>query len=124
MSFEFALMNATTISYDCQTCGACCHSPWTGDGYVTLYEIDISRLSGTGMAIIEQVQGYGDSPAVIPKLGTRLDGDRQRLCQAFLGSIGATCLCTIYDQRPEACRRFEVGGSLCRDLRRRHGMPV
>jgi uncharacterized protein len=27
-----------------------------------------------------------------------------------------TRLCTIYDQRPETCRKFEWGGSRCREV--------
>ena len=113
-----------TISYDCQTCGACCRSPWTGDGYVTLYDIDLDRLAGSGLTIIEQAQGYGDSPDVILKLSTRFDEEGRRMCTALSGTIGQSCACTIYDHRPEACRRFAVGGSLCRDKRRQLGLPV
>ena len=117
-------MISATISYDCQTCGACCQSPWTGDGYVTLYEIDLVRLAGSGLPIIEQDQSYGDSPDVILKLSTRIDDRGRRMCMAFSGTIGESSACAIYDHRPEACRHFEIGGSLCRDKRRQLGLPV
>jgi len=29
--------------------------------------------------------------------------------------------CTVYDQRPEACRRFEVGSTACRNAIERYG---
>jgi Fe-S-cluster containining protein len=29
--------------------------------------------------------------------------------------------CSVYDQRPEVCRRFEVGSDACRDAIQRYG---
>src|SRR5438876_972247 len=97
----------TEVAYDCQTCGACCYSPWTGDGYVRLYDIDLDRLDGSGLSIILQDQGeLGDLEEVLPKLGTGFDDQGRRTCIAFRGLAGKQCSCTIYADRPEACRRF------------------
>ena len=112
------------MAYDCQTCGACCASHWNGDGYVRLYDMDLARLDGMGLPILQQEQGYGDPPEVIPKLGTRFDDHGQRVCVAFQGSIGGACACGVYEQRPEACRRFESGSTLCREARQRFGLPL
>jgi Fe-S-cluster containining protein len=109
-------------TYDCQTSGACCFSPWTGDGYVRLYDIDLDRLQAISLPVIFQEQGYGDPPEVIPKLGTKDDGLGGRVCIAFEGRAGESCGCGIYTSRPEACRRFEVGGLLCQQARRRMGL--
>src|SRR5262249_43840625 len=105
-------------------CGAGCASPWDGDGYVRLYDIDIGRLHGSELPILMQQQGYGDPPEVIPKLGTRFDAHGQRVCVALAGSAAGPCACSIYEQRPEACRRFEMGSVLCREARRRFGLPL
>lgn len=109
--------------YDCQSCGACCFSPWTGDGYVRLYNLDLGRLGGRFPAVYQE-QGYGEPPEVIPKLGTRIDEHGGRVCVAFEGRGGARCACGIYPSRPEPCRRFEAGGRLCREARQRLGLPV
>lgn len=109
--------------YDCQTCGACCNSPWTGAGYVTLCDIDLERLRPTGLPVVHQIQGYGDPPEVIAKLGTKFDALGRRVCMALDGRAGRNCSCSVYDRRPDACRRFEVGGELCRTARRRLGLP-
>ena len=108
--------------YDCQTCGACCCSPWTGDGYVRLYDIDLDRLQGVDVPVIFQTQGYGEPPEVIPKLGTKIDGQGGRVCVGFDGRAGEACGCGIYDSRPEACRKFEAGSELCKEARRRMGL--
>jgi hypothetical protein len=110
--------------YGCQSCGACCHSPWTGEAYVRLYDIDLERLEGTGLRVINEPQGSnGSEPAeVIPKLATKLGDEGRRVCVAFEGRLGTTCACGIYERRPEACRRFEAGSDLCRASRRRHDL--
>jgi len=124
LAWKISFNHALTMEYDCQSCGACCQSPWRGDGYVRLYDIDLDLVKATGLPIIEQVQGYGDPPEIISKLGTLIDAEGRRSCAAFAGTVGASCACTIYGQRPNACRRFEAGGSLCRESRRRYGLPV
>ena len=110
-----------TATFDCQTCGACCFSPWTGDGYVRLYEIDIERLLPTGLPVVFQTQ---ENSETITKLGTRPANKGLRACVGFAGGLGRSCSCTIYELRPEACRHFEVGGALCREARQRAGLPV
>jgi Fe-S-cluster containining protein len=110
--------------YDCQMCGACCYSPWTGDAYVRLYEIDIERLRPHNLPVIMQTQGYGDPPEVLEKLGTKMDSQNRRVCIAFVGSVAEPCGCGVYEDRPVACRKFEVGDVLCREARVRMGLPL
>lgn len=107
---------------DCQTCGACCFSPWTGQGYVRLYNLDLARVHGRGLPVIHQLQD-GDSPEVVPKLATKLV-PAGRVCIAFEGEPGAACQCTIYTDRPNACRQVEPGSFTCRESRQRFGLPV
>ena len=46
------------------------------------------------------------------------------VCVAFRGEIGGQCGCSIYQLRPQGCRRFEVGSVLCRKSREEAGLPV
>ena len=109
--------------FDCQTCGACCVSPYTGDAYVALDESEAARLALAHMPVILQRQG-GDPPEFLPKLGTKLIADGTNLCAAFGGAVGSTCFCGIYEERPNACRQFEVGSKVCREARHRVGLSA
>jgi Fe-S-cluster containining protein len=93
---------------------------------VRLYDIDLQRLEGTGLRVIHQPQGSNGSEPVeiIPKLAIRLDDQGHRVCAAFEGQLGGPCACGIYERRPEACRRFEPGCTLCREARQRQGLPA
>jgi Fe-S-cluster containining protein len=39
-------------------------------------------------------------------------------CVALRGEVGRAAGCTIYENRPQACRNFEPGGMLCLEARR------
>jgi Fe-S-cluster containining protein len=92
-----------------------------GEGYVRLYEEDIEQLQGE--LPIER-QREGDGVELIAKLKTCLTPEGDRVCAALNGCIGVRCSCSIYERRPVACRRFAVGGSLCREARQRFNLPV
>ena len=106
--------------FDCQTCGACCVSPYTGDAYVALDDDEATRLTLAQLPVILQRQG-GEPPEVVSKLGTKLSANATNVCAAFGGIVGSTCFCGIYEERPTACRQFEVGGKACREARRSMG---
>jgi Fe-S-cluster containining protein len=110
----------TAPEYDCLACGACCFSPWTGDGYVAVDEAEATQLSRLALPVIHQVQGDGQT---IAKLGTRIDSTG-RACVAFRGSVGRACACGIYDLRPQPCRQFEMGSIACRQARQRFALPI
>jgi Fe-S-cluster containining protein len=107
--------------FDCQTCGACCVSPYSSDAYVALDESEATRLALARLLVIFQRQA-GDPPEFLPKLGTKLSANATRVCAAFEGIVSSTCRCGIYEGRPNACRYFEVGGNACREARRRIGL--
>jgi Fe-S-cluster containining protein len=111
--------------FDCQTCGACCVSPWHSLGYVRLDQADVERLRTTGLPIITQEQpGWDGVPEQLVRLGTRQDRRERRVCVALGGAAGDHCSCGVYGLRPDACRRYEAGSSLCRSARQRLGLPV
>ena len=59
-------------------------------------------------------------------LGTRPYGRARRhtVCVAFRGRGGQSCGCSIYPDRPRACRRFEPYSLLCKAARREAGLPA
>jgi hypothetical protein len=109
--------------YDCETCGACCASPWDHEGYVRLNDDDLQRLGALNLPIILQPQQGDDAGAVIPRLGTAISEGR-RVCEAFAGCIGVRCGCSIYSDRPQACRQLAPAGPFCKAARQRLGLPV
>lgn len=57
-------------------------------------------------------------------LGTRGRAESNHpVCVGLHGRVGGSCRCTIYDQRPDNCRRFEVGSDLCEAARIEAGLP-
>ena len=109
--------------FDCEVCGACCVSPYSGDAYVALDDSEAARLALAQLPVILQPQG-GDPLEYLPKLGTKLSADATKVCAALGGIVGSTCFCGIYEGRPNACRQFEVGGKACREARRRVGFSA
>lgn len=108
--------------YDCQTCGACCTSPWTGPGYVRLYDGEREQIHRANLPVIEEEHPDADPPETFFKLGTKFDLLSRRVCAALKGIAGQSCTCSIYDTRPFACHQFEVGGQLCLEVRKRIGI--
>ena len=43
-------------------------------------------------------------------------------CIALEGEIGVSVKCSVYNCRPDACRKFEVGSDLCNEARRKKGI--
>ncbi len=114
----------TPRAYDCQACGACCATHGESDAYVRLTALDLDRLRGTGLPVIEVAEGDGDDLEVLPRLGTKLDTQGRRVCVGLAGELGRTCACAVYELRPMACRMFEAGSLLCRLARQERGLPV
>jgi uncharacterized protein len=114
-----------TASYECCRCGACCCSPWQGEGYVRLYEPDSARLRRFALPVVTLLQpGEGGQMEELLLLATRRDLEGTRVCIAFAGKVGEACGCSIYEDRPLLCRKFQVGDTLCREARRRAGLSV
>jgi len=109
--------------FDCRTCGACCTSPWSGHGYVTLSPADVFRVRAAGAVTVTLRQGAADGPGeVIEKLATRREESGRFVCAQLEGSVGAACGCRIYEDRPGPCRALEPGGAACLDARQRAGL--
>jgi uncharacterized protein len=114
----------TTPAWDCQACGACCASPWKGNGYVVVGDEE-PRLRRLGVPTV--TLRYGGPTGIgelVEKLAMVRDEAGRFVCTQFDGPIGGPCSCRIYEERPQPCRRLEVGSAGCRDARRRLGFPA
>ncbi|HET6283754.1 MAG TPA: YkgJ family cysteine cluster protein [Polyangia bacterium] len=90
---------------DCRTCGACCREAY--------HAVSVSMRDPVVWKQPKLVVRHG------PRFEILRDGDR---CAA-LGSRGIErYTCSIYEDRPQACRDFAAGGRHCLDARRRVGL--
>jgi Fe-S-cluster containining protein len=105
-------------SLDCTRCGACCTNPAENraEQFVDYVEV----LSGDSLLakpeLVRRLVVRGGDGA----LHLRLDLDGR--CLALRGSIGRRVRCTIYIDRPTACRKVEPGTPRCLAERRQHGL--
>lgn len=96
---------------DCITCGACCAAfPVVSVGAESKIAVD-DRWDVT----IDGANGE----IVVDRYMRR---DPESLaCVALDGSLGLSCSCRIYNDRPRTCSVFEAGSDRCRELRRAYG---
>jgi Fe-S-cluster containining protein len=90
--------------YDCAECGLCCIDI---GGPLYVYPADRDRWQDAGVT------------GLTGKFATT---DADHPCP-FLTSA-KPFRCTIYPLRPHVCTVFANGEGACRDLRRKHGLPV
>ena len=100
-------------THPCLTCGACCHQ----------YRVEFSvyELASAGASVPDA-------------LAHEVSGNRWRMngtaqhpvrCTALIGRCGEQSICSIYEQRPSACRSFAMGDERCAQARQAHGLaPV
>lgn len=101
----------------CMTCGACC-----AFFRVSFYWAEASDAGGpVPVHLTEPV-----SPFLRCMAGTN---QKQSRCGALSGSPGENVSCTIYENRPSACREFAMSGEdgevneACNRARARYGLP-
>lgn len=85
--------------YDCQSCGACCSYKWSWP---------ILKKDRSDALNIPKEMQRDDYPLLKTKDGR---------CVALTGEVGKCVGCSIYENRPSACRKFEVGSELCKEAR-------
>ena len=93
---------------DCQLCGACCREAY--------HSVTVSVRDPVVWKQPDLIVRHGH------RFEIRREGER---CAALkVGEPGATprFACSIYADRPQACRDFEAGGRHCLDARRRVGL--
>ncbi len=104
---------------DCLPCGACCASPFIGEGYIRLEKDEERGLARTGLPVLIIVPDPEDR---IVMLGTKCNGEGIRVCAALTGRVGKQVACAIYEERPKLCRQFEAGSPECHQARRAAGI--
>ena len=106
-------MTTDAISFDCQTCGACC-------AYfrISFYwaETDAHPLGQVPQDMTKAI-----SPHYVAMQGSTTKPPR---CVALAGDIGQSVACTIYEKRSSTCRAFEMGSDGCFKTRKAHGLPT
>ena len=104
---------------DCLTCGACCASPFVGEGYIRLDAAEEARLARRGLPVLVVVPDAEDRVVL---LGTKHNAQGFRVCVGLTGKIGKQVACSIYEDRPLLCRQFEAGSPECHAARRAAGI--
>jgi Putative zinc- or iron-chelating domain len=100
---------------DCATCGACCREAYHS---VTVSMRD--PVVWKQPALIER-QGHRFE---ILREGSRCAALSDRRSDTSRASEERIFTCSIYEDRPQACRDFAAGGRHCLDARRRVGLSV
>jgi Fe-S-cluster containining protein len=104
---------------DCLTCGACCASPFAGEGYIQLNEQEEGDLTRLGLPVFELIPDPDDR---VVMLGTKPSSQMGRVCIALTGKVGKRVACSIYLDRPQLCRQFTAGSPECHQARRAAGL--
>jgi Fe-S-cluster containining protein len=103
---------ASASTYDCRTCGACCAPERNDAVYVGVTDVDLARLT----------RRWRDQHVTREGVLTKLDPIGRCVCVALRGAIGQKVSCSIYERRPDECRRLFAGSRACRDARRQAGL--
>ncbi|MBK8262484.1 MAG: YkgJ family cysteine cluster protein [Nannocystis sp.] len=98
---------------ECMRCGACCQNPPQNraEGFLTYIEVSPRDAILKQPALVRRFVVAGEDGA--PHL--RLDADGR--CLALRGRIGGHVKCSIYAERPTACRRVQPDSAECRRAR-------
>jgi Fe-S-cluster containining protein len=103
--------------YDCAECGLCC-TEYGSD--LHLYEEDVRRWrEADETQVLRRLRVIGETATAWYSPD---NGQKETACPFLTSADGYRC--AIYPARPLVCRHFANGGSACRELRARHGLPV
>jgi Fe-S-cluster containining protein len=102
---------------DCQACGACCVNLPSNraEGFTSWVEIEDGARILERPDLVRLIVRDDDG---VPHLRLAPDGR----CLALRGALGRTSRCTVYHDRPRACRRVQPGDADCVRARREHGL--
>lgn len=119
---------------DCRTCGACCVALQDQEGFCDVTEKDVERLGkrftrlhvvypSTADHLSASLTGQKPSWGAIraryrKQRSGPLKGIEANACVCLRGSLLKRVSCSIYDKRPEVCRKaVRPGDRTCRWLR-------
>lgn len=105
------------MTYDCQTCGACCCNPDENraEGYLDYVEVAAFEPLAGKRALLKRF-------TVLNARGERHMRLQDHRCSALKGPLGKRVECLIYDDRPQGCRRVEAGSERCLQYRQERGI--
>jgi Fe-S-cluster containining protein len=95
---------AARRSSQCTSCGACCFT--ANPEYIQLWSVDRDRLAGRLDEVAHEINGHWFLKMTAGHCDS-LTVDRAR----------GLYLCSIYDQRPDACRAFAEDSAACELIR-------
>jgi hypothetical protein len=84
----------------CTSCGRCCFA--SGGGYIRVFEVDWERMGEAARAATEPWEG-----------GRAMRMREGRCASLAIDRRAGTLSCSIYDERPDACRALARGSSGC-----------
>jgi Fe-S-cluster containining protein len=107
------------VTFDCQTCGACCCNTDENraEEYVDYVEVKPRMPLSRHPSLLRRLTVVNDKG----ERHMKLRGAEQR-CVALEGTLGKRVSCTIYDLRPAACRTVKPGSKECLRDRRERGI--
>jgi Fe-S-cluster containining protein len=106
------------VSFDCQSCGACCCNPDENRAERYLDYVEVPKRSALARKP-ELLRRF----TVLNAKGERhmkLAGDQR--CAALAGTLGRSVSCRIYELRPAGCRKVEAGSKMCLQYRQERGV--
>lgn len=108
------------MRFDCILCGACCCNPPVNrsEGFVDYIEVDDRAPLLKKPELVRRLVVVGEDGARHMRL------DPEGKCFALRGRVGHQVRCTIYADRPRACRLVEAGSEMCRQHRLARGLRV
>ena len=91
-------------------------SDYDAEDYVHLNQEDLARLTPQERRFFVYTDTtYGSSQHSMQTAYDKADNCR---CKALEGKVGERVICSIYENRPDVCRKFEPGPSVCDYARR------
>jgi Fe-S-cluster containining protein len=108
----------SAASYDCTRCGACCQNPDdnVAEGYIYYLAIERGAPLLSDAKLVRRLVMYDGEKA--PHLRLEANGR----CLALRGKIGQKAVCSMYDVRPQGCRKLQPGDARCEQARRERGL--
>lgn len=104
-------------SADCRKCGICCVSLTWSDTYVNLTPKDEDKL-GKRYVRLYVINSEIRTRPTLNKAGP-LKGAEDCRCVSLRGSIGNQVSCSIYEKRPDICKKaLNPGDRQCIEVRR------
>jgi len=109
---------------DCTKCGLCCLAGNWNDPPMPFVELtvkDAKRIAKLDRRLVV-LNNRPPSGFTFQEPVELLLAVKRGRCAALEGTCGKKVACTIYEDRPQACRRFETGSAHCLSFRRSRGL--